>query len=193
MARARVEAERLEAILEAFEACVVRQGIERTTLEDIARQAGQPRSLVRYFAGNRDDLVAMLVDRLLKRTAGRVASMRARSDGDASQLVSLYFAEFFADEYSNRIVVELWRMLATSEALSARVFALYDAILHELADDLALAGVPGSPQEIFDGAYAAFSIGLGASILKTIGVHAVRPESITQLAHSLALGRPQDP
>lgn len=188
MARARVDAERREKILEAFEACVVRQGIERTTLEDIAREAGQPRSLVRYFAGNRDELVAKLVDRLLARTSERVMSMRARSNGDTAMLVRLYFDEFFADEHSNRIVVELWRMMIFGEDVSSRVFALYDEILHDLASDLATDG--DRPDEaVFDSGYAAFSLGLGMSVLRGIGVSPVRPANITKLAHALALGR----
>lgn len=187
MARTRVDAERREKILEAFEACVVRQGIERTTLEDIAREAGQPRSLVRYFAGNRDELVTKLVDRLLARTSERVASMRQRSNGDTAMLVRLYFEEFFSDEHSNRIVVELWRMSAYSEDVSGRVLGLYDEILHDLAVDLSRDGT-ASLEAVFDGAYASFSLGMGMSILRSIGVSPVRPANLTQLAHKLALG-----
>ena len=183
-----MDAERRERILEAFETCVVRQGIERTTLEDVAREAGQPRSLVRYFAGNRDEMVAKLVDRLLARTSERVRSMRERSDGNVEELVRLYFAEFFADEHSNRIVVELWRMTAYSEDVASRVFGLYDEILHDLAADLSIDG-GALPQSVFDGAYAAFSLGLGMSILRSIGVSPVRPAGLTDLAHALALGR----
>lgn len=189
MARPRVTDERKEQILEAFEACVVRQGIERTTLDDIAREAGQPRSLVRYFTGNRDELVVLLVNRLLMRTAERIRSMRARSGGDAVQLISLYFDEMFADEHSNRIVIELWRLATLSDGMRARVLALYDELLHDLAEDLAQSGIPGTPQEIFDGAYAAFAVGLGSAILKTIGVSPVNPKALSGLAQSLALGR----
>lgn len=188
MARTRVDAERRERILEAFEACVISQGIERTTLEDIAREAGQPRSLVRYFAGNRDELVAKLVDRLLARTSERVRSMRERSAGDTEELVRLYFAEFFADEHSNRIVVELWRMTGHSEDIAGRVFGLYDEILHDLAADLSRDSEK-SPQSVFDGGYAAFSLGLGMSILRSIGVSPVQPASLEKLAHALALGK----
>ncbi|WP_145206886.1 TetR/AcrR family transcriptional regulator [Sphingobium sp. B2] len=188
MARARVDAARREEILEAFEACVVRQGIERTTLEDIAREAGQPRSFVRYFAGNRDELVAKLVDRLLARTSARVAKMRERSNGDTAMLVRLYFEEFFSDEHSNRIVIELWRMTNYSDDVARRVFGLYDEILHDLATDLSKGG-DGDAQAIFDGAYASFSLGLGMSILRSIGVSPVRPAGLTELAHRLALGQ----
>ena len=67
MARPRIGAERREEILVAFEACVARKGLAKTTLVDVAEQAGQPRPLVRYFIGNRDAMVTALIDRLLER------------------------------------------------------------------------------------------------------------------------------
>lgn len=68
MARPSVKAERTEEILDAFERCVARLGIEGTTLERIAEESGLRRSLLRYHVGNRDKLVQALADRYIERT-----------------------------------------------------------------------------------------------------------------------------
>ena len=67
MARAKVGDERRGQILAAFEACVVRDGLAKTTLQKVADEAVLPRSLVRYFIGTRDEMVNVLIDGMMAR------------------------------------------------------------------------------------------------------------------------------
>jgi AcrR family transcriptional regulator len=49
-------------LLEATYACVARWGLSKTTVEDVAREAGVSRATVyRYFPGGRDELMAAVV------------------------------------------------------------------------------------------------------------------------------------
>ena len=68
MARPSLKEERRAQILEAFELCVARHGVEGATLERVAEQAGLTRSLIRHNVGNRDDLLEALVERFLAST-----------------------------------------------------------------------------------------------------------------------------
>ncbi len=68
MGRPSKKEERTEEILNAFYRCVARYGLEGSTLERIAEESGLKRSLVRHFVGNRDELVSMLVDRVLEQS-----------------------------------------------------------------------------------------------------------------------------
>lgn len=68
MGRPSKKEERTEEILNAFYRCVARYGLEGSTLEHIAEESGLKRSLVRHFVGNRDELVSMLVDRVLEQS-----------------------------------------------------------------------------------------------------------------------------
>ena len=63
MGRPSVQAQRKEEILDAFESCVARFGIEGATLERIAEISGLARPLIRHHAGNRDDLIDALFER----------------------------------------------------------------------------------------------------------------------------------
>ena len=68
MGRPSVKAERREQILRAYETCVARFGVEGASLEKIAEEAGLARPLIRHNVGNRDDLLAALVERFLSRS-----------------------------------------------------------------------------------------------------------------------------
>ncbi len=68
MARPSRKAERTEEVLDAYERCVARYGVEGTTLERIAEQAGLTRTLIRHYVGNKDALLDALVERFARRS-----------------------------------------------------------------------------------------------------------------------------
>ena len=69
MPRPSIAAERREEILQAFETCALRKGLEATTLADVAEEAGLPRPLVRHFMGNRAEMVSGLIERMMQRAS----------------------------------------------------------------------------------------------------------------------------
>lgn len=68
MGRPSKKAERTEQIMQAFQRCVARYGLEGSSLERIAEESGLQRSLVRHFAGNRDQLVQQLADNVIQQS-----------------------------------------------------------------------------------------------------------------------------
>lgn len=69
-----------EALLAATYACIARAGIDRTTVEDAAREAGVSRATVyRWFPGGRDqllaDTIAWQTDQFFLRLAREVAGL----------------------------------------------------------------------------------------------------------------------
>jgi AcrR family transcriptional regulator len=62
MARPSLKAERQENIMAAFMRCIAKFGLEASSLDEIAKEADMPRSLVRHFSGNREDLVNQVAD-----------------------------------------------------------------------------------------------------------------------------------
>lgn len=75
MGRPSVKDERRKQILRAYETCVARFGVEGASLEKIAEEAGLARPLIRHNVGNRDDLLAALVERFLSRSERSVQRM----------------------------------------------------------------------------------------------------------------------
>jgi len=52
-------------ILDAFEHCVAHHGLEGSSLERVAEEAGMKRSILRHYIGNRDDLINALAERVV--------------------------------------------------------------------------------------------------------------------------------
>ncbi len=75
MARPSKKTERTEDILNAFERCAARFGIEGATLERVAAEAGLQRSLLRHYVGNRDDLINAMLERFLARSEREVDNL----------------------------------------------------------------------------------------------------------------------
>ncbi len=55
-------------MLDAYEICLTRYGVEGTTLDRVAEEAGLARPLIRHNVGNRKDLLAATVKRFIKRS-----------------------------------------------------------------------------------------------------------------------------
>lgn len=68
MARPEIKDDRREQILDAFEMCVARYGLEGATLGKTAEFAGLARPLIRHNVGNKEDLQEALVERFLTRS-----------------------------------------------------------------------------------------------------------------------------
>ncbi|MEM7173059.1 MAG: TetR/AcrR family transcriptional regulator [Pseudomonadota bacterium] len=65
MSRPSLKHQRSEEILDAFMACVARYGLDGATLEKIAEEAGVGRPLIRHYLGNREEMVAKLLDHVI--------------------------------------------------------------------------------------------------------------------------------
>jgi AcrR family transcriptional regulator len=97
-----------ERILEATYACIARSGLDRTTVEDAAREAGVSRATVyRWFPGGRDELlndtIAWQTDQFFVRLAAEVVD-----------------ADSFA-EVVTRAIVSAHRWIAEHEVLQRLV------------------------------------------------------------------------
>ncbi|MEM6689723.1 MAG: TetR/AcrR family transcriptional regulator [Planctomycetota bacterium] len=67
MGRPDLTEKRTAEILDSFERCVGKFGLEGSSLEHIAEEAGMKRSILRHYVGNRDDLVVALTKRVVSK------------------------------------------------------------------------------------------------------------------------------
>jgi AcrR family transcriptional regulator len=183
MARPRLTDQRMAQILDAFEACVVRNGLDGTTLEDVAREAGQPRSLVRYFAGNRAEMVSVLIDRMVERSTAKLRGLSDLDDGH--DLAALLLGDYFDDPVTNTVMAELWHLAMRSPPLRERLSGVYRGVLDDLAGRVAPPGCDEPDDAVRDATYAIFAMGLGALVLRHFGLEANDPGALVQLAGRL--------
>jgi len=109
MPRRSLAKERRQQILDAFERCVIRYGLESTTLEQVADEADMTRSIIRHYIGNRDVLVEALVKRRLQESTQVLIEQYAGLSPEDS--VELTLTRMFADnkemDERNRILLDV--------------------------------------------------------------------------------------
>lgn len=67
MGRKDLTEQRHKDILDAFERCLIKYGLDESTMERVAQEAGKSRNIIRHYIGNREDLIAAFVERILSR------------------------------------------------------------------------------------------------------------------------------
>ena len=92
MGRPDLTAVRTAEILDAFERCVARFGLEGSSLERVAGEAGMKRSILRHYVGNREALVQTLAERVVSKYRQRFDEFR---DGTAAEKLPGQLIEFF--------------------------------------------------------------------------------------------------
>ena len=186
MARAKIEDKRKEQILQAFEACVIRHGLAKTTLQKVADEVGLPRSLVRYFVGNRSDMVDLLIARMIERGEAMLAT--AQQGGKASNLNDLLDTVFdgaFNNETSNNVVGELWYLAERDLTIRARLADMYGRITDALVTQMTLEKIGPDLAEREAVAHALLSLAYGEASFNGIGLQKNNSISSRRLADAL--------
>jgi len=126
----RTEERRLE-ILEAFARCVARSGLEATTLDDVAREAGLQRAMIRHYVGNRDTLVREALEHLSAQYLSRAAEAldAAGNALDVDALLDFFFLGdyVFGMPEQNRVFDSLLFAAASDPEACVSLCAIYES------------------------------------------------------------------
>ncbi len=183
MPRPSVAAERREEILQAFEACALRKGLEATTLADVAEEAGLPRPLVRHFMGNRADLVSGLIERMMQRAIAAIEQAIEATGGQAEKdLLHVVLNTTFADPVTNRLMIQLWQQSWTDEDLHAQLEGVYRSCVEQIRDRL----YPRATRASFDAAYALAAMALGHAVFNQFNLGPSSESALVQAGQAIA-------
>ena len=104
--------ERKAEILDAYGRCIARHGVEGTTLEMTADEAGLARALIRHNVGNKDDILEAFLDRFLADSSSELGSFMAMLPED--DRVNVMLGWLFDPDYSDRQYVSVSNALFTA-------------------------------------------------------------------------------
>ncbi|URN12411.1 TetR/AcrR family transcriptional regulator [Streptomyces radiopugnans] len=157
--------ERIERILDAAYACFTRHGVRRTTMEDIAREAGMSRPVLYQHVRNKEDAFRRLVARLLdtslagaRAAAGAPGGLTARLTGVLEAKLGM-LAKVWADSPAHAV-----ELLSVDARLSAEPIAAYDAAMRELLASVVTAERPDVDAAELAELLLAFTRGLEADL-----------------------------
>lgn len=162
MARQKNGDERREQVLTAFETCVVRDSLAKTTLQNVAAEADLPRSLVRYHVGNKADMVTLLIERMMERADAGLSSQLPKSRGtNIHDLLDFLFEGGLSDETANLIIPELWHLALRDDHIKSRLTRLYQRVVDILSNQMKEDGLGQDDQERHAVAFSLMSLAYG--------------------------------
>jgi AcrR family transcriptional regulator len=139
MGRKSIRLERTAQILDAFERCIAQFGLESTTLQDIADEAGMTRSILRHYIGNRDDIVNALIQRLDdKYDSRRKAFLNEQAGIQRIESLMEYLIEgwFEFGRDDDTIFTELIAASERDAKLRQRMLASYESLETSMAEEI---------------------------------------------------------
>jgi AcrR family transcriptional regulator len=159
------ENERVERILTAAYACFTRHGVRRTTMEDIALEAGMSRPAVYQYVSNKPDAFRRLTERMLGDALADARAAAAASGTPADRLIGALEAKL-------DLVLTLWRdspahaaeLLGADSRLSAGLLDDYNAAMRDLLSHTAGDIVPAGEAPEFAELLLAFTRGIEADL-----------------------------
>ena len=138
MGRRSLASTRKPQILGAFEACVLRYGLEGSSLERIAQEAGVRRSLIRHYFGNRNELTEALIAGVIERTVSvyRDVIRTAGAEGGTTALVDYLTGPAFPDKRDDALVDALMAVSHRDERLRGQLRAKYQTFQQSIHREL---------------------------------------------------------
>ncbi len=140
MARPSKKAERTEEILDAYERCVVRFGVEGATLQKVADECGLARPLLHHYVGNREDLLDALMARFAARSEAEDAELQRHlpATGRCRATIELLFDARYASSSHDILLYQALMVAAQGRpALSDMLRRWYQSFVNDLSRELA--------------------------------------------------------
>jgi len=171
VARGKVGDERKEQILSAFEACVLRNGLAKTTLQAVADEAKLPRSLVRYFVGNKPAMANLLIDRMSERAErDLVSGFPVGVKPSFSELIYFVIDGAFTNTTSNKIIGELWYLSEKNEQIKQNLALLYGGLQNQIIEGMEAENIGKNIEDRKTFAHAVMSLAYGQASFEELGL-----------------------
>lgn len=173
MGRPDLTAVRTAEILDAFEQCVARFGLEGSSLERVAEEAGMKRSILRHYVGNREDLVQALADRVVSKFRRRFDEFRESisESSQPAQLLEFFFPKQPLESTESILVVEA--LIAASgeyPAVQTLMLGYIDDLVSGTASELQTAFPESGRTRCWEVAYGVVSICFNQESLSPLGL-----------------------
>ncbi len=138
MPRPSLKEARRSEILDAYERCVARHGVEGATLEKTAEEAGLARALIRHNVGNKDDLLEAFLDRFLGRASEATEALfkSLPQDDRVATMIEWLFDPQYTDEQEVSVTNALMTAAIERPVLAKRLRAWTSGFIDCIGDEL---------------------------------------------------------
>ena len=173
MGRKSLTKERTAQILDAFETCIVRHGLEGATLQHVADEAGLRLSMINHYIGKRDALVKAMIARFIETYERDTAAFLQLlpHNNRLDHLLDFYFgaASLQYRPQDSIIMGELMTLSGRDAAVREQILGVYRLIEQSFLDEIERKYAGVSAEKIQQTAYGLMSLWYGNSSLIWLG------------------------
>ena len=171
MGRPSLAEQRKAEILSAFGRCVAKFGLEGSTLEKIAEEAGMQRSILRHYIGNRDELVDELAKKVITeyREATRDYFSSLNDKNRVSGLIDILLPKKSIGSTEQLLVIEsLIGAAPENPEIRKLVFDYVDGLVDQVAVQLQMLSPTSKKKHAWEVAYALICISFNQESLQPL-------------------------
>lgn len=164
---------RTAEILDAFARCVAHYGLEGSSLERVAKEAGVQRSLLRHYVGNREDLILSLAQRVVAGYEEHLqAFVEVTTGGDrGAQVLDYLFEAGPSESTEGLLVVEaLIAEGASNPAVGELMTGYIDKLVRTIAAQLRHTAPDAGRAACWSVAYGLVSLCFNDQSLRPLGL-----------------------
>lgn len=188
MGRKELAAERQDVILDAMERCIVKYGLQGTTLKNIASEANLNRGLIHHYIGNRNDVVQLMVERLLERyqTSFKNYSAMQAESYHAEIVVDYYFDAWFelAPE-DDALIMELLAESERDSHIHKLLLNLYNGFENMIAKELVQRFPKADSEKLHSVSYSLMLLAFSHATISWLGLPQAKRANVRSIAANL--------
>jgi AcrR family transcriptional regulator len=188
MGRKDLTTERRDNILDAMERCIVKYGLQGTTLKNIASEAQINRGLLYHYIGNRDDIFQLMAERLIERyrtSFGYYAAKRPEKD-PKEVIIDYYFGAWFdMAPQDDALILELLAESGRDPHIQSLLLNLYTGFENMIAREL-VGLYPGvKEQDLHSVSYSLMLLAFAHASIAWLGLPIAQKADVRSIATNL--------
>lgn len=188
MGRKDLTQERQDAILDAMERCIAKYGLQGTTLEKIASEAGINRGLLHHYIGNRAEIIQLMLERLIERhRASFMSYAAARPQTDQARIVVDYYFDSWFELAPNDDALILG-LLAESERdphIHKLLINLYNGFENMIARELSQLFPNVDSKDLHSVSYSLMLLAFAHATITWLGLPRAKQVNVRAIAENL--------
>lgn len=186
MGRKSLAETRINEILDAFEDCIIKNGIDYCSLEQIAVHANMKRSIIRHYIGNKDEVLKAMVNRFINnyQTEMKEASVYLKRERLVPELLKDIF-KTGSSKNDDIIIAALWAKQNHNNEIKKLLKNFYSDIEELFYDSLKYAYPNTSKSKINKTAYTLLCLMDSHSSMLALGLKNAQSNILFEFASKL--------
>jgi TetR/AcrR family transcriptional regulator, transcriptional repressor of bet genes len=142
MPRKNVQTEKRRQILEALDACLLKKPFLKTSIKDIAREAGVNHGVMHYYFKSKDDILLHYIDFTIEKYNAVYSEWFASISKDGmnekemiEEAIKLMIGKITLNADLSRIFIEIWEIAVYNKKVRERLKKMY-AVWESTLDNL---------------------------------------------------------